>query len=274
MGSDEPERIAADAGGTAPTYLDLTRPDAYGRAFAEVYDGWYGPAWSSDDLGAMVSFVMERSPSGVVIELGVGSGRLARPLTDAGLAVIGLDVSLPMLRRCPETVWRVAGDMADLPFRAITPGRDPGAPTVLCGFNTLFNLVSTEALDRLLATVASLRAAFIVEMANTDLLPDEPIRSTGGTSFMVDGGIVVSATAADPAHGRLTGRHLEITDRGVVSRPWRLRLVGHDELDARARRHGLAVTERHQSWLGTPFSADDPASVSVYRPIPAPRPAR
>ena len=268
-------RIAAAGDGeTAPTRLDLTRPDAYGLAFSDVYDRWYGAdrhAGGDATIEAMVSFVANRCPTGLVVELGVGSGRLAIPLLDAGLTVIGLDASQPMLRHCPRSVDRVVGDMADLPFRH-TGANDPtDGPTVLCGFNTLFNLGSTERLDRLLATLRLLRATFIVEMANVDLLPDDRIRSTGAAPFAVDGGVVVSATLADPIGRQLAGRHLEITDRGVVSRPWLLRLVGHDELDARAARHGLEVAERHRSWRAEPFSTGDPASVSVYRPVPVER---
>lgn len=230
-------------------------------------------------IGTMVRFVSERCPSGVVVELGVGSGRLAVPLLEAGLRVVGLDASLSMLRRCPPAVLRVAADMAHLPFRPARPAR-PGVgsagpesylgvdgPTVLCGFNTLFNLGSAEGLDRLLTSIATLRAVFIVEMMNIELLPDEPIHSTDVAPFGVEGGVVVSSTGADVSQRRLVGRHLEITDGGVVSRPWLLRLVGHDELDARAAQHGLQAVERYRSWKAEPFGATDRNAISVYRPV-------
>ncbi len=248
----------------AASVVDLTRPDAYGLAFADVYDRWYGADGSpaADDIEAMVDFVVSRCPSGIVVELGVGSGRLAAPLVAAGIRVIGLDASVPMLRRCPPAVHRVAGDIADLPLRF---GRH--RPTVLCGFNTIFNVGTADRLDRLLAAVMAMEATFIVEMMNVALLPDEPAGSTGVAPFAVAGGIVVSATRTDPAAGRLAGRHLEITDSGVISRPWLLRLLDHVELDARADRHGLSPIERHGSWRADRFTEDSHASISVYRPM-------
>ncbi len=102
---------------------------------------------------------------------------------------------------------------------------------------------------------------------NIELLPDEPIHSTDVAPFGVEGGVVVSSTGADVSQRRLVGRHLEITDGGVVSRPWLLRLVGHDELDARAAQHGLQAVERYRSWKAEPFGATDPSAISVYRPV-------
>ncbi len=254
--------------------LDLTRPDAYGRAFVDVYDRWYAPTAGTDDatvLETMAAFVAARCPSGVVIELGVGSGRLAEPLIGAGLRVIGLDASPSMIRRCPPEVLRVVGDMAHPPFRsppAARPDDGAPAPTVLCGFNTLFNLGSAARLDDLLASVAALGSTFIVETMNTDLLSNQRIRSTDVAPHAIQGGVVVSATDSDPSRHRLTGRHLEITDHGVVSRPWLLRLISRHELDARAVDHGLELNERHRSWRAEPFRGVDPVSISVYRPSP------
>ncbi|MDH4280324.1 MAG: class I SAM-dependent methyltransferase [Acidimicrobiia bacterium] len=281
MGSDGPGRHETAVGGsTGLQQLDLTRPDAYGQAFDDVYDDWYGSHRTPGaKLDAMVRFVTERCPSGVVVELGVGSGRLAVPLHRAGLLVIGVDASQPMLSRCPPSILRVAADMGGLPFRAFRAQRAPDrgaatvAPTFLCGFNTLFNVGSTDGLDRLLAAVASLRATLIVEMLNIEVLPTEPTRSTDLAPFPVDRGIVVSSTSADVTNRRLAGRHLEITDRGVVSRPWLLHLVGHDELDDRAAGHGLHTVERYRSWEAEPFGVTDHTSISVYAPdLPADRP--
>lgn len=238
-----------------------------------MYDDWYGTNTTDGGLDAMVRFVSDRCPSGLVVELGVGSGRLAIPLERAGLRVIGIDASQPMLSRCPASVVRVAADMGRLPFR--TAGQRLGiAPTFLCGFNTLFNLGSTDGLDGVLAAVGALGATLIVEMTNIDVLPDDAVHSTDVAPFPVTHGVVVSATSADVPNRKLAGRHLEITDDGVVSRPWLLRLIGHDELDARAERHGLGLVERYRSWQSEPFDASDPTSISVYVPISRTHPHR
>jgi 16S rRNA A1518/A1519 N6-dimethyltransferase RsmA/KsgA/DIM1 with predicted DNA glycosylase/AP lyase activity len=50
----------------------------YGDVFADVYDAWYHDL---DDVDAVVSFVSSFAKSNRVLELGVGTGRLAIPLS-------------------------------------------------------------------------------------------------------------------------------------------------------------------------------------------------
>jgi hypothetical protein len=244
--------------------IDLDDPTAYGLAFADVYDRWYEDGNTEDELVALAEFIDRRCPSGVVIEIGVGSGRLADPLVERGLAVVGVDASLPMLKQCPTQVERIAADMAALPF---PPGFAGRRPTVLCGFNTLFNLHSQQRLVRLLTNIASLGACFVVELMNSELLADAPQRSTGRSSIPSGPDrLIVSSTTVDHRQQTLLGRHLEVTDNNVISRPWLVRWIGLSELDAAARTVGLRLVERYSSWAGRPFTADSPSAVSVYEP--------
>ncbi|MDA3038422.1 MAG: class I SAM-dependent methyltransferase, partial [Actinomycetota bacterium] len=57
-------------------------PETYGDSFADVYDDWYRDI---SDPEATAEFVSRRVGPGPVLELGVGSGRLVRPLVDRGL---------------------------------------------------------------------------------------------------------------------------------------------------------------------------------------------
>jgi SAM-dependent methyltransferase len=60
---------------------------------------------------------------GLVLEIGAGTGRIALPLRGAGVDVVGLDLSLPMLTRFvdkaggPGRAGVVQGDATRLPFR-------------------------------------------------------------------------------------------------------------------------------------------------------------
>ena len=65
-----------------------------------------------------------------VLELGCGTGRIAVPLGRAGVPVVGIDRSTPMLARARERVRRgrlqrkvrlVRGDIRALPFPAASP---------------------------------------------------------------------------------------------------------------------------------------------------------
>jgi len=54
---------------------------------------------------------------GPVLELGCGNGKLLRPLRDAGVEAIGLDISWQILRRFPLGSPSVLADASWLPFR-------------------------------------------------------------------------------------------------------------------------------------------------------------
>lgn len=70
---------------------------------------------------AMVEAVAaELGERGRVLEIGVGTGRIAVPLRGAGIDVFGIDLSLPMLERLgakTPPVPAVQGDATRLPFR-------------------------------------------------------------------------------------------------------------------------------------------------------------
>ena len=74
----------------------LHDPARYGEAFADVYDDWY--AGSFDTEGAVATLADLAGP-GPVLELGVGTGRLALPLAARGLTVVGVDASSSMLEK-------------------------------------------------------------------------------------------------------------------------------------------------------------------------------
>lgn len=71
-------------------------PTAYGGAVADVYDELYDSLFDTD--GA-VRCLRELAGTGSVLELGVGTGRLALPLAAGGLRVHGVDASEEMLAR-------------------------------------------------------------------------------------------------------------------------------------------------------------------------------
>src|SRR3954453_6847273 len=69
-------------------------PAEYGRNIADDYDAIYSEAFAT---GAAVDRLVELAAGGPVLELGVGTGRLALPLAERGLDVHGVDGSEKML---------------------------------------------------------------------------------------------------------------------------------------------------------------------------------
>lgn len=238
--------------------LDLGWAGAYGSVFAEVYDRWYGQV---TDAEATARFVDSVAPSGPVLELGVGTGRLAGPLTDRGRTVVGLDSSAEMLDLCPSSAaLRLRADMRTIPL----PDRRFAA--VLIAFNTLFNLATVESQR---STLAEARRAItgdgvvVVEAIDGSLLGHSPSSSIG-ISHRFDDGIVVSATVVDPDAQTISGRHLEIGDGGVTVRPWRLRWLSADQLDEMAAEAGLVRVARRPAWSPANEAVAELNLISVY----------
>ena len=252
--------------------MERFRPDTYGESFAEVYDEWYQGV---SDAEAVASFVAARAGAGPVLELGVGTGRLAAPLLARGRAVVGLDASAAMLARCRDRGLEGSGlrlvraDMAALPFRGPV-----GA--VLIGFNTLFNLVHAEAQRSLFAQAAAVLGpggVLVVEANQTDALAGGPERWIGRSSMTAGaaagtgraGAVTVVATELDREAQVIVGQHVELGPGGVRFRPWRLRWATTDQIDGFARSAGLLLAERHGGWSGEAWDPEGETHVSVYR---------
>ena len=105
-------------------------------AIAELYDPW--SASVVEDVG----FYLEeaRRAGGPVVELGVGTGRIAVPIAADGIRVIGVDSSRRMLDVCAR---RAALAGVDLDLR-LGDLRDPPVrervPLVICPFRSLLHM--------------------------------------------------------------------------------------------------------------------------------------
>jgi ubiquinone/menaquinone biosynthesis C-methylase UbiE len=72
---------------------------SYGELLADEYDAIYGDVFDTD--GA-VDRLAGLAGGGRVLEFGVGTGRIALPLTERGLDVWGIDGSPEMLKLLKE----------------------------------------------------------------------------------------------------------------------------------------------------------------------------
>jgi hypothetical protein len=58
---------------------------------------------------------------------------------------------------------------------------------------------------------------------------------------------------------------VHITETGIRLRPWRVRYLTDEQLDAAAAAAGLVLDGRWGAWDGRPLEVDDPVGISVYR---------
>jgi SAM-dependent methyltransferase len=129
---------------------------------------------------------------GPVLEYGVGNGRIALPLARAGIDVVGVDHSKPMLddlrarlRAEPADVRKhvklVHGDMRDVRLRR-------RFPLVLCAFNTALHLYVRDDVERFLAGVhahLTPRGVFVADLSTPPLadLERDPDRAYHAPRF-------------------------------------------------------------------------------------------
>lgn len=243
------------------------RAETYGERIAEVYDERFTGV---SDVDATVRFLDEtagRRPARI-LELAVGTGRLAVPLTALGHDVTGVDVSPAMLDRLrandpSRRVTVVEADMVD------GLGDLPGVPfdLVYVAYSSLFLLTEAERQAACFATVAAVLSAdgaFVVEA----FVPIDPPRSGSRVAVrsMTAQRLVLDASVTDPVAQTVDGQFVELTDGEPVRlRPFRLRWSYPAELDSWAAATGLGVAERHADVDRSPFDDDSSFHVTVYR---------
>jgi len=254
--------------------------NTYGDAFADVYDDWYGEvsdvAATVDCLGQLTATPSAASRSDVadrrVLELGVGTGRLAIPLAARvwPTQVVGLDSSAAMLERLAvnqaemeheRRVQAIRGDMVD--------DQPPGPfRLVFVAFNTFFNLASGERQEACVHAVASRLAPGGLFVVEADV-PEQPAQTGSHVevrSISTDR-VVLSVARYDGERCQVEGQFVELTESGGVRlRPWSIRYVAPAELDAMAAAAGLAVEDRWEDFDRHPFGDASPRHVTVYAP--------
>ena len=121
-------------------------------AIAELYDPW------SVSVVEDVAFYLEeaRRSDGPVVELGVGTGRIAIPIAAEGIRVIGVDSSRGMLDVCARRA-ALAGVDVDLRVGDLRePPVHERVPLVICPFRSLLHMHTDEDRRRALSAVREL----------------------------------------------------------------------------------------------------------------------
>src|ERR671937_3104222 len=108
-------------------------PTTYGDRIADVYDSFYDNGLETE---AAVDTLAALAGSGPVLELAVGTGRLALPLAERGLEVHGIDASEAMVAKLRE---KRGGDRIDVTIGDFADVGVTGSYSLIyVAFNTLF----------------------------------------------------------------------------------------------------------------------------------------
>ena len=231
-------------------------PALYGDRIADVYDDLYAGATDVEGTVALVASLGRR-----VLELGVGTGRLAIPMVEAGLEVHGIDASTEMVdrlrsKRGGDRVVVTVGDFG------LLDGVGDGFDVVLLPFNALFNL-PTEARQRAClrrcAEVVRPGGHVVVEAV---VPADDPVWNGVSVRDVSPDRVLLSAFRRDG--DVVTGSLVSIAETGIRLHPWQIRPVAPEQVDAMAAAAGLRRARRDAGWRGEAFDDLSERHVTVY----------
>ena len=241
------------------TVMSTYREEIYGEQIADVYDEWYS---GYDE--AILATLCELAQGKRMLELGIGTGRIALPLHRRGVTVHGIDASPAMLEKLQAKpdgaqIPVTLGNMADVAVEG-----DYGLIYVL--FNIFFALLTQEEQLRCLANVAhhlTPDGCFVFEAFIPDLARYQGLQSLRTAQIDLDG-VRFDASQIDPISQQIMTQHLVINGQGIRLYPVKLRYVWPAELDLMARLAGLRLKHRWRNWHKAPFGHGSAAHVSVY----------
>ena len=226
-------------------------------SIAELYDPW--SASVVEDVG----FYLEeaRRSGGPVVELGVGTGRIAVPIAADGIPVIGVDSSRGMLEVCARRAT-LAGVSLDLRVGDLRePPVTERVPLVICPFRSLLHMHTDLDRRKVFAAVHRLlqrggRFVFDVFTPGTD-----DIAQTNARWLEREPGIFEHAVWDE------TARTLTLTVRGphgetTMALAW----LAPDEWRALLEDSGFEVEECYGWFDRTPFAGGDDTVWITKRP--------
>jgi SAM-dependent methyltransferase len=236
-------------------------PAFYGDRWAAVYDDHHRHA----DPAPAVEFLAGLAGDGRVLELAIGTGRVALPLAARGVSVEGVDASAAMVERLRakpggDSIAVTIGDMAQVP----ASGR---FRLVYLVFNTLFGLLTQERQAECFASVARVLepgGMFVIECFVPDLTRFDHDQRVQARSVTEDSAII-EVSVHDRVRQRVTTQMITLDGQGMHLRPVAIRYSYPAELDLMADSAGLRLAGRYVGWDRRPFTSASDGHVSVYQ---------
>ena len=245
------------------------KASTYGDTYAAVYDLWYGEQDSAraknlSDPDHVARKVVELAEAGAVLELGIGSGRLAIAIDKMGLEVTGVDSSALMLdllrsKHDAKNIRIVHDDMSKC-----SELEDNSYSVVLIGFNTFFNLTTRKSQQECIQTCARVlkpKGKLIIEA----FVPVPQVTDHVSVRSMEVDELLLDAVKVDPINQTISGQLVKMSTAGNQFYPYLLRYCSPTEIDEMAVESGFKLVERHQDWLNNSFHEESSKHVSVWQ---------
>lgn len=215
---------------------------------------------------AIVAFLRDLAGDGPVLELAVGSGRIAVPLAASGVEVDGIDISqvgIDLVRAHPEG-GAVNASVADISSFDL----ERQYSLIYCVANGLANVADQDSQARCFERVAAHLAPDGVFLVHSGYTPKFFDRLRSGQyvearHFEVNFAFL-QALRVDPAEQLVYQQNMYLTPQGTRLSPNVHRYASLGELDLMARLAGLVRRDRWGSWTREPYNGDSDMLLATY----------
>jgi len=238
----------------------------FDERIAKSYEAKWPELHEPASIEPVVDILVELAGAGAALEFGVGTGRIALPLSRRGVRVAGIELSAAMVAEMESRPGAIdvkvaIGDFADTrvegSFRLVYLLR-----------NTITNLTSQdEQVECFRNAAAHLEpgGCFLIEVYVPELQrlpPGETVHPFIVTPTHL--GFEEYDVATQIAHSH----HYWISDGRVETLSTPHRYVWPAELDLMARLAGMRLRERWSGWQRQPFTSESRSHVSVWEKSP------
>ncbi|MCE7004428.1 class I SAM-dependent methyltransferase [Kibdelosporangium philippinense] len=234
----------------------------FGEGVARRWDDASSDMFLPGIVDTAVDVLADLAAGGSVLELGIGTGRIALPLAQRGVKVRGIDLSRAMVARLHA---KPGGQAIDVTIGDFATTRIPDTFSLVYSvFNTITNLTSQEAQVACFRNVADHLAPggrFVVEVE----IPE--VRKLPAGHKIVP--LYASPTqwafdVYDFATQSMTSNYVEVNNGRGESQSIPFRYVWPSELDLMAQLAGLRLWNRWGGWTRHVFTHESTKHVSVY----------
>ncbi|KOU08779.1 methyltransferase [Streptomyces sp. NRRL F-5755] len=234
----------------------------FGESVAATYDESEADMFRPEVVGPAVDLLAELAGDGPALEFGIGTGRIALPLSGRGIAVHGIDMSRAMVARLRA---KPGGDGIGVTIGDFATAQADGTYTVAyLVFNTINNLTTQDAQVACFRNAAAhLRpgGCFVVEVGVPELRRLPPGQTA--VPFRI-GPEQWAFDTYDVATQAMSSHYVTIVDGRAEYTSTPFRYVWPAELDLMAQLAGLRLRDRWEDWSRAPFTGESGRHVSVW----------
>lgn len=238
--------------------------ESYGDGLADVYDLMYPDTPDAHAAGKFLANLA--GPKGSVLELGVGTGRIAVQTASHGVQVHGVDASQAMLDKLYENHPDTAVTTEKLDFINQSTGQKFDVVTIpLSTFFAATTPSSQLNLMKLMKDQLKPGGTIVLEGFDpTDFHAQQNPKTE--TLPLADGRLQINTIVVDRIRQLLTVDHITIGPKnGYEYAKEIIRYVFPTEMDMMALSQGLNIVARFGDWEQSPFTVNSLRHVSLYK---------